>query len=83
MCLDLRGKGAYILRMNHQSDLLDAVVAELERRKGDLPAVAKGSGLPYDTVLRIKNRENDPGYSKVRTLHDYLFSAHIVKVVAS
>lgn len=59
--------------MNRQMDLLDAVVSELEARKGDLPKVARESGVPYDTVLRIKNRENDPGYSKVQTLHRYLF----------
>ena len=59
--------------MSQQSDLLEAVVAELERRKGDLLQVARDSGIPYDTVLRIKNRENDPGYSKVRALHDSLF----------
>lgn len=61
--------------MDEESDAvsLDAVVAELERRKGDLPNVAKESGVSYDTVLRIKNRENDPGFSKVRALHEYLF----------
>lgn len=63
----------YAARMDKQFDPLDAVVAELERRKGDLPKVARESGVPYDTVLRIKNRENDPGYSKVRVLHLYLF----------
>lgn len=61
--------------MSKTHDLLDAVVAELDRRKGDLPKVARESGIPYDTVLRIKNRENDPGYSKVLTLHQYLFGA--------
>jgi len=59
--------------MDYNTDLLDRVVAELERRQGELPKVAKATGLSYDTVLRIKNRENDPGYSKVRTLSDYLF----------
>ena len=61
--------------MSHETDLLARVVAELESRKGDLPKVARESGVPYDTVLRIKNRENDPGYSKVRALGDYLFPA--------
>lgn len=59
--------------MNRQSDILDAVVQALEVRKGDLRKVAEDTGLPYDTVLRIKNRENDPGYSKVKVLHGYLF----------
>lgn len=49
-----------------------AVVAELERRKGELTDIARGSGIAYDTVHRIKNRENDPGYSKVRRLADFL-----------
>jgi hypothetical protein len=61
--------------MSNTPDLLDDVVAELDRRTGDLPKVAQESGIPYDTVLRIKNRENDPGYSKVRLLHQYLFKA--------
>lgn len=60
--------------MSKQIDPLSQVVAELERRVGDLPKVAKECGLTYDTVLRIKNRENDPGYSKVQALHRYLFA---------
>lgn len=59
-------------------DPLEAVVAELTRRKGDLPKVAKDTGIPYDTVLRIKNRENDPGYSKVQALHRYLFGQSVI-----
>lgn len=27
--------------------------------------------MSYDTILRIKNGEGDPGYSKVRRLADY------------
>ncbi len=65
--------------MSEQTDLLESVIAELERRKGDLPSVAKASGLSYDTVLRIKNRENDPGYSKVQALHRLLFPGDIAK----
>lgn len=61
--------------MEAQPDLLEEVVTALVERKGDLPRVAKESGVPYDTVLRIKNRENDPGYSKVRALYDYLFGS--------
>lgn len=59
-------------RMSKQT-ILDQVVAELERRTGELRTVAAESQLPYDTVLRIKNRENDPSFSKVQALHDYLF----------
>lgn len=59
--------------MAKHSDPLAKVAAELERRKGELPEVAKSAGLTYDTVLRIKNGENDPGYSKVMALHRALF----------
>lgn len=68
--------------MNKHSDPLAEVVAELERRIGDLPKVAKDCGLSYDTVLRIKNRENDPGYSKVKALHDYLFLRQVAETKA-
>lgn len=60
--------------MNEQADLLERVVTALEARKGDLQSVARATGVPYDTVLRIKNRENDPGYSKVRALAVYLLA---------
>lgn len=49
---------------------------------GDLPAVAREAGLSYDTVLRIKNRENDPGYSKVRRLADLLLRDEPAKTPA-
>lgn len=55
-----------------QQDLLDRVVEALQGRVGELPRVARETGVPYDTVLRIKNREGDPGYSKVATLAAYL-----------
>lgn len=57
--------------MATQTDLLARVVAELERRNGSLRAVADAAGVKYDTVLRIKNGENDPGYSKVMALARY------------
>lgn len=60
--------------MSQQSDLLEEVVLELETRTGQLAAVARAAGLSYDTVLRIKNREGDPGYAKVRALANYLFA---------
>ena len=60
--------------MTEETDLLERVVAELERRTGELTDIARASGLSYDTVLRIKNRENDPGYSKVRALATYFFA---------
>lgn len=60
-------------RMSDVQDLLDAVRAELRSRVGELPRVARESGVPYDTVLRIKNCEGDPSYGRVRRLADYLF----------
>ena len=57
--------------MQHQPDLLARVVAELEARAGSLRTVSAESGIGYDTVLRIKNQENDPGYSKVLALAVY------------
>jgi hypothetical protein len=61
--------------MANQTDLLDRVVAALTERRGDLHSVAVATGISYDTVLRIRNRENDPGYSKVRKLAAHLFPA--------
>jgi hypothetical protein len=60
--------------MSDQPDLLGDVVRELNNRQGDLVTVARETGIPYDTVLRIKRQENDPGYSKVAALHRYLFA---------
>jgi hypothetical protein len=59
--------------MNPQPDLLEEVVRELERREGQLRSIAAEAGMPYDTVLRIKRGDNDPGYSKVAALHRFLF----------
>jgi len=64
----MRHRGLAMRRMDQQTDLLDAVVSALQSRRGDLPEVAKQAGMSYDTVLRIKARENDPGYSKVKRL---------------
>lgn len=67
--------------MDKFADPLEQVVAELEQRRGDLPRIARDSGIPYDTILRIKNRQNDPGYSKVRHLHEFLFPQRKVKAL--
>lgn len=52
-------------------DLLNSVRASLGSDVGQLRLVAQETGIPYDTVLRIKNGEGDPGYSKVQALFDY------------
>lgn len=54
------------------NNLLSFVREELERRKGDIRTIASATGIAYDTCLRIKNGEGDPGYSKVQKLADYL-----------
>ena len=53
-------------------DKLIIIRDELERRKGDLRRISVDTGLSYDTVLRIKNGECDPGFSKIALLADYL-----------
>ena len=63
-----------------KADLLDIVVTELEARRGSLREIAEATGIPYDTVLRIKARESDPGYSRVRLLADHLGLAVAIAV---
>lgn len=58
--------------MDYELDLLERVVGALVQRKGEIRRIADESGIAYDTVLRIKNREGDPGYSKVRALAAHL-----------
>lgn len=49
-------------------DLLSAVRRRLNNDTGRLRQVAAETEIPYDTILRIKNGEGDPGYSKVKIL---------------
>lgn len=53
-------------------DKLNIIRAELERRKGDIRRISEETGLSYDTVLRIKNGEGDPGFTKVAILAEHL-----------
>ena len=55
-----------------QINLLSEVRTALEKRVGSLRLISEQSGVAYDTVLRIKNREGDPGYSKVEALARHL-----------
>ena len=59
-------------------NMLEKVVAELTARTGDLRKVAIETGIPYDTILRVKNQENDPAFSRVALLHAYLFPVRVV-----
>lgn len=54
------------------NDLLARVVLTLRARKGSLRGVARAAQMSYDTVLRIKNGENDPSYGKVKRLAEVL-----------
>ena len=56
-----------------QINMLEKVVAELQARTGELGKVATETGIPYDTILRVKNSENDPSFSRVAALYAYLF----------
>lgn len=53
------------------NDLLQFVRAELASSRGELTRVSRHTKIPYDTILRIKNGEGDPGYSKVQRLAEY------------
>lgn len=54
------------------TNMLEEVIRCLEERTGELRKVAEEVGIAYDTILRIKNREGDPGFTKVQTLYDSL-----------
>ena len=58
-------------------DPLELVRNELEARRGDLRKLAHECPMAYDTILRIKNREGDPGYEKVRKLYRCLFDGDL------
>ena len=70
-------KNEYILLafwFMRKQNMLDVVVDGLEARTGELRKVAEDTGISYDTVLRIKNRESDPAFGRVFALHEYLFA---------
>jgi len=54
-----------------KNDHLTQVREALRADEGKLRHVANKCGLSYDTILRIKNEEGDPGYSKVNVLVAY------------
>lgn len=63
-------------------DLLKTVRQLLADDVGRLRLVAEKTGIPYDTILRIKNGEGDPGYSKVQAISDYYRDATPIKAAA-
>lgn len=52
-------------------DTLQFVRDQLGANVGDLRRISRATGISYDTVLRIKAGEGDPGYSKVALLARY------------
>lgn len=56
-----------LICMNELSFVRD----RLERSVGHLRQVASDTGISYDTLLRIKRGDVDPGYSKVHALWMY------------
>jgi predicted transcriptional regulator len=55
------------------TDILQQVRDALHKKRGALREIARDSGVSYDTVLRIRDGETDPGFSKVAALHAVLF----------
>lgn len=54
------------------ADQLTQVRRELARRRGQLQSIAAATGIPYDTVKRIKNETGTPLYTTVRRLAIHL-----------
>lgn len=55
-----------------QPHWIDAVRANLQRYKREWPAIARDSGVPYHTVVKVASgRVTDPRVSTVQALHDY------------
>jgi predicted transcriptional regulator len=53
-------------------DLLQYVLDQLESRKGQWPAIAEETGVPYDTITKIAQGQiEDPKVSKVQRLANY------------
>ncbi|KWZ42798.1 hypothetical protein WS72_07945 [Burkholderia savannae] len=53
--------------------ILAAVLRQLDAAKGDWPAIAKQSGVPYQTLAKIGGRVvSDPRVSTVQALLDCL-----------
>jgi predicted transcriptional regulator len=52
--------------------ILDYVLAKLEAAKGTWPDIAEETGVPYDTIAKIFQRQIvDPKISKVQLLYNH------------
>lgn len=55
-----------------QEPMLSSVLKRLDAAKGAWPVVAKDSGVPYQTLMKIACRiHHDPRVSTVQALYDY------------
>lgn len=55
--------------------MLDAVLRRLAESRGTWPAIADGSGIPYQTITKIAcGVHSDPRISTVQKLFDYFES---------
>lgn len=55
-----------------ETDILLYVRQQLEERKGTWPTIAEETGIPYDTITKIAQRQiEDPKVSKVQVLANY------------
>lgn len=58
--------------MSHNPTILDELLARLERTKGHWPTVARESGVPYFTMMRlVQRRTTNPQLKTVQALMDY------------
>lgn len=55
-----------------ESDILAYVLGQLEATRGQWPTIAAESGVPYDTITKIAQRQiEDPKVSKLQRLANY------------
>jgi hypothetical protein len=55
-----------------ETDILDYVLQKLEETRGDWPAIARESGVPYDTITKIAQRQiEDPKVGKLQRLANF------------
>lgn len=55
-----------------ETDLLGYVLAQLESHRGEWPKIAEESGVPYDTICKVVQRQiEDPKVSKIQRLANY------------
>lgn len=58
--------------MDTPAPILQDVLGNLERTKGQWPTIAEKSGVPYKTLVKIAQRETlDPGVQVTQRLYDY------------